>query len=239
MAKDQPWKAKGLKKDEWLAQEVAKAVGAGKPWACETVDFSDPDRPPTRIEVDFPIIPINEIAAIEGNAGKPIYQMSKWWARRRSSVFRAMLLASAIKAPDDPAEAAKLVWDAYYGNFADRGWVSEVKKVFHLIPPLDLARAWTGKHRKGTQSDYDQALFLVGACFEGSGINVNDTLSNANFRPHPALGAILGWLKTHGADSPTRNAAAMATKLYQGWESRNQTTVKQLDMFELLGEGTV
>ena len=24
---------------------------------------------------------------IEGNAGKPIYQMSKWWARRRSSVF--------------------------------------------------------------------------------------------------------------------------------------------------------
>ncbi|NCC36308.1 MAG: DUF1156 domain-containing protein, partial [Chloroflexia bacterium] len=95
---------------------VAKAVGAGKPWACETVDFSDPDRPPTCIEVDFPIIPINEIAAIEDNAGKPIYQMSKWWARRRSSVFRAMLLASAIKAPDDPAEAAKLVWDAYYGN---------------------------------------------------------------------------------------------------------------------------
>ena len=42
--------------------------------------------------------------------------MSKWWARRRSSVFRAMLLASAIKAPDDPSEAAKLVWDAYYGN---------------------------------------------------------------------------------------------------------------------------
>ncbi|MEA3276544.1 MAG: DUF1156 domain-containing protein [Pseudomonadota bacterium] len=121
MAKDQPWKAKGMKKDEWLAEEVAKAVGAGKPWKCETVDFSDPDRPPTCIEVDFPIIPINQIAAIEGNAGKPIYQMSKWWARRRSSVFRAMLLASAIKAPDDPAEAAKLVWDAYYGNHQKRG----------------------------------------------------------------------------------------------------------------------
>ena len=42
--------------------------------------------------------------------------MSKWWARRRSSVFRAMLIAAATKAPDDPAEAAKLVWDAYYGN---------------------------------------------------------------------------------------------------------------------------
>ncbi len=127
MAKVQPWKAKGMKKDEWLAEEVAKAVGADKPWKCETVDFSDPNRPPTCIEVDFPIIPINQIAAIEGNAGKPIYQMSKWWARRRSSVFRSMLLASAIKAPDDPSEAAKLVWDAYYGNHQKRGAFKNLK----------------------------------------------------------------------------------------------------------------
>ncbi len=127
MAKEQPWKAKGMKKDEWLKEEVAKAVGAGKPWDCETVDFSDPNRPPTCIEVDFPIIPINQIAAIEGNAGKPIYQMSKWWARRRSSVFRAMLLASAIKAPDDPSEASKLVWDAYYGNHQRKGAFKDLK----------------------------------------------------------------------------------------------------------------
>ena len=99
-----------------MAREVAKAVGAGVPWHLETVDFSDPNRPKTCLEVDFPILPINHIAAIEGNAGKPIYQMSKWWARRRSSVFRSMLIAAATKAPDDPAEAAKLVWDAYYGN---------------------------------------------------------------------------------------------------------------------------
>lgn len=114
--KSQPWKDEGLTKPEWVAREVAKAVNAGKAWDLETVDFSDPHRPLTCLEVDFPIIPINQIAAIEGNAGKPIYQMSKWWARRRSSVFRSMLLAAAIKAPDDPAEAAKLVWDVYYGN---------------------------------------------------------------------------------------------------------------------------
>jgi putative DNA methylase len=72
-------------------------------------------------------------------------------------------------------------------DFSDRGWVCEEKKVFYLTPPLDLARSWIGKHRKGMQSDYDQAMFLVGACFEGSGINVSDTLSNPNFRPHPAL----------------------------------------------------
>jgi SAM-dependent methyltransferase len=95
---------------------VAEAVGAGKKAYLESVDFSDPNRSLTCLEFDFPILPINQIAQIEGNAGKPIYQMSKWWARRRSSVFRSMLIAAATKAPDDPSEAAKLVWDNYYAN---------------------------------------------------------------------------------------------------------------------------
>ena len=112
---------------DWLAREVAKAVNAGKAWDCETVDFSDPGRPPTCLEVDFPILPINQIASIEGNAGKPIYQMSKWWARRRSSVFRAMLIAGATKAPEDPAEAAKQVWDSYYGNHQKKGAFKHLK----------------------------------------------------------------------------------------------------------------
>jgi len=109
-------KTKRKTKAEELQEAVAEAVGAGKELHLESVDFSDPNRPKTCLEVDFPILPINHIAAIEGNAGKPIYQMSKWWARRRSSVFRALLIAAATKAPDDPAEAAKLVWDSYYGN---------------------------------------------------------------------------------------------------------------------------
>ena len=88
-------------KKEFLAQEVAKAVGAGKTVAMETVDFNDPNRPKTCLEVDFPILPVNQVAIIEGNAGKPIYQMSKWWARRRSSVFRSMLIAAATKAPEE------------------------------------------------------------------------------------------------------------------------------------------
>lgn len=103
-------------KKELLQQEVAKAVGAGKAAALETVDFNDPNRPKTCLEVDFPILPVNQVAIIEGNAGKPIYQMSKWWARRRSSVFRSMLIAAATKAPDDHSHAAKLVWDNYYAN---------------------------------------------------------------------------------------------------------------------------
>src|ERR1017187_1146536 len=83
-------RSNGKTKKERLAQEIAKAVGAGRQVAVETVDFNDPNRPKTCLEVDFPILPINQISQIEGNAGKPIYQMSKWWARRRSSVFRAM-----------------------------------------------------------------------------------------------------------------------------------------------------
>ena len=112
---------------ELLAQQVAKAVGAGKVVAMETVDFNDPNRPKTCLEVDFPILPVNQVAIIEGNAGKPIYQMSKWWARRRSSVFRSMLIAAATKAPEDKSHAAKLVWDNYYANHQKKGAFKHIK----------------------------------------------------------------------------------------------------------------
>ena len=58
-------------KKEKLALDIAKAVGAGKAVALETVDFNDPNRPKTCLEVDFPILPVNQVAIIEGNAGKP------------------------------------------------------------------------------------------------------------------------------------------------------------------------
>ena len=106
----------GTTKAQRVARAVADAVGAGKAVQVETVDFSDPNRPKTCLEVDFPILPVNQVAAIEGNAGKPIYQMSKWWARRRSSVFRSLLLSASMKAPEDTSEAAKAVWDVYYAN---------------------------------------------------------------------------------------------------------------------------
>ncbi|MDR0466506.1 MAG: DUF1156 domain-containing protein, partial [Deltaproteobacteria bacterium] len=88
----------------------------GKALRLSVPDFSDLLRKPVCLEVDFPIAQINALSDLEGNAGKPIYQMSKWWARRRSSVFRAMLIAAATEAPDDAGEAAKLVWDQYYCN---------------------------------------------------------------------------------------------------------------------------
>lgn len=112
-------RSRGETKPERIARAVAQAVQAGREWHLPGVDFNDPERPKTCLEVDFPIVPINRTSSIEASSGaakKPIYRLSKWWARRQSSVFRAILIAASTKAPDDTAEAAKLVWDAYYGN---------------------------------------------------------------------------------------------------------------------------
>lgn len=117
----------------------------GKPLVVEVPDFSDPNRPKTCLEVDFPLVPINALSALEGNAGKPIYQMSKWWARRRSCVFRALLLAAAMKAPTrkhpdgqpmlgvdgqpiiDEDSVDRDVWDAYYANHQTAGNFKHLK----------------------------------------------------------------------------------------------------------------
>lgn len=112
---------------EKIAQRVAQAVNAGKAVKLETVDFGDPNRPKTCLEVDFPILPVNQVAVIEGNVWKPVYKMSKWWARRRSSVFRSMLIAASTKAPDDPSHAAKLVWDNFYANHQIKGAFKHLK----------------------------------------------------------------------------------------------------------------
>ena len=82
--------------------------------AFDTVDFNDPNRPKTCLEVDFPILRVNEISAIENNATKPIYMMSKWWARRRASVFRQLLISAATKAPKREQDAAQLSWSLMY-----------------------------------------------------------------------------------------------------------------------------
>jgi len=117
-------KSKVDKQAELLPDKLGKAVKLPVP------DFTDPNRKPTCLEADFPIAQINALAALEASSGaakKPIYQMSKWWARRQSSVFRSMLLAAATEAPADPNEASKLVWDHYYCNHQKAGSFKHLK----------------------------------------------------------------------------------------------------------------
>jgi putative DNA methylase len=109
----------------------------GKPVKISVPNFDDPKRLKTCLEVDFPLVPINALSTLEGNAGKPIYQMSKWWARRRGCVFRAMLIAAAMEAPRhktpdgpekaDESEAHKAVWDVYYANHQKAGSFKHLK----------------------------------------------------------------------------------------------------------------
>ncbi|MFX0182376.1 MAG: DUF1156 domain-containing protein [Candidatus Hodarchaeota archaeon] len=48
------------------------------------------------IEEKFPIQEISELAIPERSSYKPIYQISKWFARRSASTFRAILLGSIL-----------------------------------------------------------------------------------------------------------------------------------------------
>lgn len=117
-------------------------------------------------------------------------------------------------------------------DFQSRGWCNEQKKVFFLTPPLEFARQWKGQSRSGMSRDMDQAMFLVGACYEDSGIRVQDTLSSSNFKPHPAIGDILDWICRHGGDSEMKQAARTAKQLYGAWESKNKPKIEaQLRLF--------
>ena len=121
------------------------------------------------------------------------------------------------------------------GDFEGRGWCRNQRRIYHLVPPLEIARRWVGKHRRGMVSDYDQAAFLIGACTDNSGINVSSTLSNSNFTPHPALGALLVWFSRRGATTEIRNAAIRAHSILSNWNAKNQEKIQQLDLF--FGEG--
>lgn len=86
------------------------------------------------IEVGFPIVEINRLAVPERNSFKPIYQMHKWFARRASCVFRAILLGvlkPAVQADgtptdlmaefykdhsDDPDTKDKVILDPFMGG---------------------------------------------------------------------------------------------------------------------------
>lgn len=73
---------------------------------------------PRAIEVGFPIVEINRLAEPERNSFKPIYQMHKWFARRASCVFRAILLG-ALKPAVQPDGTSTDLMAEFYKNHTD------------------------------------------------------------------------------------------------------------------------
>jgi putative DNA methylase len=121
--------------------------------------------------------------------------------------------------------------------FEAYGWCSEEKKVYRLCSPLLFANGWRGKHRKGMSRDFDQTLFLIGACFPGSGIRVDETLDNPNFEPHPALPDLLDWMSSRGGSREIQTAAGVARQLYAKWAGENKVRVEAArQQFDLFGE---
>jgi hypothetical protein len=80
------------------------------------------------LDSDFDLAAISDLSHRERAAFKPIYSMNKWWARRSSAVFRAILLGLALppggKLMDeyyenhqsDPRLKGKIVLDPFMGG---------------------------------------------------------------------------------------------------------------------------
>lgn len=71
------------------------------------------------IEVGFPIVEINRLAVPERNSFKPIYQMHKWFARRASCVFRAILLGTLKPALQPDGTPTDLMAEFYKNHTND------------------------------------------------------------------------------------------------------------------------
>ena len=70
------------------------------------------------IERSFPIVQLNPLSVRERNAFKPVYKMHKWFARRSSSIFRAILLGAALPAEQD-GRPVDLMKEFYEGHGDD------------------------------------------------------------------------------------------------------------------------
>lgn len=112
-------------------------------------------------------------------------------------------------------------------EFEARGWCYEKSKVFHLTSPLEVARNWAGKPRQGLISDYDQAALLIGASFDDSGVNVQDTLNNRRFQAHPALDELVQWLIANPPNQLIRKAAERAATILRTWRSQQAPRPEQ------------
>ncbi len=122
-------------------------------------------------------------------------------------------------------------------DFIARNWCKEINrpKAFVWVDAIKFAKE--KKSLKHLRRDLEQAIFLVGASYSDSGINVKKELNDNEFKPHPALGELLNWLSIHGPTSEFKNASNTARHLFNSWSAANQPVMqRQLSLFDLMEE---
>lgn len=105
-------------------------------------------------------------------------------------------------------------------------WCSSKGRAYQFADPVLYAQSWAHKKRSSMVRDFDQAWFLVGACMEGSQINVTATLKHHAFMAHRSLGDLLEWLSNDRPSKAHREAARKAAQLYRDWAKKNPTKAK-------------
>ena len=162
------------------------------------------------------------IARLAGGAGENSQELPG----HRLGGHRRWLQAAAARLVEQHVDADNRVLDRDRPALVDEDLTVVAREIFERFAPLDHLDIG------GRQAILSEAMFLIGACYDGSGINASETLKNENFRPHPALKPLLEWHSARGAQQDVRNAATRALAIYAAWERSHKDQVRQLSFFE-------
>ncbi len=103
------------------------------------------------------------------------------------------------------------------GDLEARGWINQAGRVVHVMPIHERFAYFTerGRNRKVIKADLDQAHFLIGAAFQGTGVKIETELNNPHFRIKKSVDEILKWYTEMGDLDSTRAAAKTALQLVE------------------------
>lgn len=128
--------------------------------------YSEGDREPPAIIDGFDVGFVSQLSHHERSSFKPVYSMTKWWARRSSSSFRATLLGLGIGSSTDFQEAfyqnhqdnpnfdSGIILDPFMGGGTT---IVEALRLGHKAIGVDLNPvAWFSVKTETTKVDLDE-----------------------------------------------------------------------------------
>ena len=176
-------------------------------------------------------------------------QRMHWWdqpahRRRRRQGKRS---AAGHRRTDDAAVPAHLRWpprspvtscrsssrarSPRRTSLCSAAGVRKEQGVHALVNPLDFAREWQGGTSASSLPTLDQALVLIGACFDGSGINASGYPEEREFQPTCRAEGLAG-MAENGRDTadPMRLRARFPSTTQLGRLASQQ--VQQMALFD-------